>query len=99
MVKTCRYPNFCAGWTFTFLACGAGDRIKPGVERGSAEPQVRRVIYHTSPRTRATAIDAASMIMKERITKYCRPLCGLDEIGYAVLLGWSSAARNPRYNG
>jgi hypothetical protein len=62
----------------------------------SAEPQVQRVIYHTSPRTRATAIDAASMIMKERITINCRPLCGLDGIGYAVLLGFRAAALHPR---
>jgi hypothetical protein len=37
--KAYHYPNFCAKWTFTFSACGAGGRIEPGVERVSAEPQ------------------------------------------------------------
>src|SRR5262249_7833910 len=33
------HPNFCAKRRITFSACGAGDRIKPGVERDSAQPQ------------------------------------------------------------
>jgi hypothetical protein len=35
----------------------AGGRIKPGVERGSAEPQELSASKHASPRTRATAIE------------------------------------------
>src|SRR5262249_33683093 len=38
-LKPCHYPNFCAKRRITFSACGAGDRIKPGVERDSAQPQ------------------------------------------------------------
>jgi hypothetical protein len=43
--NSCRYLNFCAKRLFTFSACGAGDRVKPGVERDSAEPQVWRASY------------------------------------------------------
>jgi hypothetical protein len=45
-LKACHYPNFCAKWMFTSSACGAGDRIKPGVKRGSAEPQEYGVSAH-----------------------------------------------------
>jgi hypothetical protein len=76
-------------WTVTLSACGAGDRVKPGVERDGAEPQVRRAIYQSSPRTRATAIDASSMIMKAHVTKGCRPLRGLD--GIFMTYSWGSA--------
>jgi hypothetical protein len=41
-----QYPHFCAKWIFTFSACGAGGRIQPGVERGSAEPQEHGVNTH-----------------------------------------------------
>src|SRR5262245_8684365 len=35
-----------SGQLLPFSACGAGGRIKPGVERGSAEPQEYRVDTH-----------------------------------------------------
>jgi len=31
-----------AEWPVTFSACEAGGRVKPGVERDSAKPQVRQ---------------------------------------------------------
>jgi len=41
---------------FTFLACGAGDRVKPGVERGGAQPQETGVTNPIEPAKRAAAI-------------------------------------------
>jgi hypothetical protein len=38
-----------------FLACGAGDRVKPGVERGGAEPQEYGAINSIKPAERAAA--------------------------------------------
>jgi hypothetical protein len=49
-------------WLFIFSACGAGDRIKPGVERSGTPGTLS--IYRASPRMRATAIGSISMIMK-----------------------------------
>ena len=65
-LTACLYPDFCAEYGFESQPADAGASIKPGVER-CAEPQVRPAIYHPSPRTRAPAIEAISMIKKDSL--------------------------------
>src|SRR5262245_53442763 len=77
MVKTCHYPNFCAKWMFTSLACGAGARVKPGVERGSAEPQGCGVTNPIKPAKWAAAFCYTPVHYNRGCVNRCRPLCGL----------------------
>src|SRR5262249_42661307 len=89
----CHYPNFCTKWLYTSSACGAGDRIKPGVERASAEPQEYVISAHQA----REAGDSFSLFARSSSLRSGQWLPPASR-ACAIKSGrtWGSAALHPR---
>src|SRR5215475_98548 len=80
-------------WMFTFLACGAGGRIEPGVERVSAEPQEYGISAHQA----REAGGSFSLFAISSSLRLCQSLSPASR-ACAINSGrtWGSAALHPR---
>ena len=84
---------FCAKRMFKFSACGAGDRIQPGVERASAQPQEYGLRAHQA-REAGGSFSLFTASSSLRLGQSLSPASRACAINAGCT--WGSAALHPR---